>query len=193
MSFSANRTNLTPGSLYVDKLAVRHILPIDQQNNEYSTNTIFAVAVDGELAGYDPATWFSSIGYTDPSTIQGELVSSMVATNIASQSTVAGLGTAGYVSSSGLDVALTSTVAGLTTSTPVSLTLFYNTLDALADSPYQYVSSTQLTSTVAGLGSARYVSTTADGILAAKAISTGNVTTSTVTFRDTVTSAEGKL
>ena len=193
MSFSANRLNLTPGSLYVDKLAVRHILPIDQQNNEYSTNTIFAVAVNGELEGYNPAVWFSSIGYTDPSTIQGELVSSMVATNIASQSTVAGLGTAGYVSSSTFVVALVSTVGGLTTTTPVSLSLFYNTLNSLADSPYNYVSSTQLASTVAGLGSANYVSTTADGLLAAKAISTGNVTTSTVTFRDTVTSAEGKL
>jgi hypothetical protein len=117
----------------------------------------------------------------------------MVATNIASQSTVAGLGTAGYVSSSTFVVALTSTVAGLTTTTPVSLSLFYNTLNSLADAPYNYVSSTQLASTVAGLGSANYVSTTAEGILAAKAISTGNVTTSTVTFRDTVTSAEGKL
>jgi hypothetical protein len=193
MSFSANRTNLTPGSLYVDKLAVRHILPIDQQNNEYSTNTIFAVAVNGELEGYDPVTWFSSIGYTDPSTIQGQLVSSMTVTNLADQSTVAGLGTAGYVSSSTFVVALTSTVAGLTTTTPVSLSLFYNTLNSLADSPYNYVSSTQLASTVAGLGSARYVSTNGAGLLGAKAISTGNVTTSTVILRDTVTSAEGTL
>ena len=190
MSFSHNRLNLTPGSLYVDKLAVRHILPIDMQNNEYSTNTIFAVAVNGELEGYDPVTWFSSIGYTDPSTIQGELVSSNTALNNAidatNQSTVAGLGSAGYISTS----QLTSTVAGLTTTTPVSLSLFYGTLAALADSPYNYVSSSQLTSTVAGLGTAGYVSTSLNGLLAVKAISTGNLTTSTVTFRDVVTSAE---
>lgn len=193
MSFSHNRLNLTPGSLYVDKLAVRHILPIDMQNNEYSTNTIFAVAVNGELEGYNPVTWFSSIGYTDPSTIEGELVSSNIALNkaidTANQSTVAGLGSAGYISTS----QLTSTVAGLMTTTPVSLSLFYDTLAALGNSPYNYVSSSQLASTVAGLGSAGYVSTNINGIMSVKAISTGNVTTSTVTFRDIATSAEAPL
>ena len=183
MSYSHNRLNLTPGSLYVDKLAVRHILPVDQQNNEYSTNTIFAVAVNGELQGYDPATWFSSIGYTDPSTIQGELISTIDVLNTADRSTVAGLGSAGYVSLATLNSTLQSTVAGLTAYTPVSLDLFYNTINGLANTPYNYVSSTQLQSTVAGLGSAGYVSTI-DGLLSVSAISTGAVTTSTVKFRD---------
>lgn len=183
MSYSHNRLNLTPGSLYVDKLAVRHILPIDQGNNEYSTNTIFAVAVNGELQGYDPATWFSSIGYTDPSTIQAELVSTIDVLNIADRSTVAGLGSAGYVSLATLNSTIQSTVAGLTAYTPVSLDLFYNTINGLANTPYNYVSSTQLQSTVTGLASAGYVSTI-DGILSVKGVSTGNVTTSTVTFRD---------
>lgn len=192
MSYSHNRLNLTPGSLYVDKLAVRHILPIDQANNEYSTNTIFAVAPNGELEGYNPAVWFSSIGYTDPSTIQGQIISTIDLLNAADQSTVAGLGSAGYISTATLNVALQSTVAGLTTSTPVSVDLFYNTLDNLANTPYNYISSTQLQSTVAGLGSAGYVSTIG-GILGVKGISTGSLTTSTVTFRDIMDGQEKPL
>jgi hypothetical protein len=69
-------------------------------------------------------------------------------------STVAGLGTAGYVSST----QLISTVAGLGTAGYVSSTQLISTLAGLGSAGY--ISTSQLISTVTGLGTAGYLSTT---------------------------------
>lgn len=76
-------------------------------------------------------------------------------------STIVGLGSASFVSSLGLQQRLQSTVEGLGSAT--------------------YISSLSLTSTVIGLGSSRYISTQISSFLT---LSTGNLTTSTLTYLD---------
>jgi hypothetical protein len=69
-------------------------------------------------------------------------------------STVEGLGTANYISST----QLTSTVTGLGTANYISSTQLTSTVGGLGTA--NYISSTQLTSTVGGLGTANYISST---------------------------------
>ena len=76
-------------------------------------------------------------------------------------STIVGLGSASFVSSLGLQARLQSTVEGLGSAS--------------------YISSQSLTSTVIGLGSSRYISTQISSFLT---LSTGNLTTSTLTYLD---------
>ncbi len=183
--------SLQPGSSYVNYLAVKKLLPLDEQANQYPSTTIFAVDGSGTLAGYAPANWFTAIGIPNPSTVQGELVSTIGVFNSAFLSTVAGLGSAGYVSTKTLDTALASTVGGLATTTGVTYAEFDAAIKGLGT--IGYVSSSQLTSTVAGLGSSGYLSTAIDGTLAVSRISTGTISLSTVSLVDITNPASNTL
>lgn len=119
-------------------------------------------------------------------------------------STVAGLGSAGYVSTATLfstttglynyvstfidPVELTSTIVGLGSANFVSTiglqARLQSTVEGLGSA--SYISSLSLTSTVAGLGSSRYISTQISSFLT---LSTGNITTSTLTYLDAANNA----
>jgi hypothetical protein len=184
--------SLQPGSSYVNYLAVKKLLPLDDYANPYPSTTIFAVDSSGTLAGYSPDAWFSTIGIPNPSTLQGEIVSTIGIINSALGSTTYGLvSTMGIVNKDVLTSSLTSTVAGLAVTTGVSQAQLDSVIKNLGTTGY--VSSTQLASTVAGLGTAGYLSTGADGLLRVRALSTGSVSLSTLTLVDTADPAQAKL
>jgi hypothetical protein len=184
--------SLQPGSSYVNYLAVKKLLPLDDYANQYPSTTIFAVDSSGTLAGYSPGDWFSAIGMPNPSTLEGQFVSTIGVIN-------AGFGSTTYELVSSLNIvnkdiltsSLTSTVAGLAATTGVSQAQFDAAIKGLGTTGY--VSSTQLASTVAGLGTAGYLSTAADGTLRVRAVSTGSVSLSTLALVDTTNSASVKL
>ncbi len=184
--------SLQPGSSYVNYLAVKKLLPLDDYANPYPSTTIFAVDSSGTLAGYSPGEWFSTIGIPNPSTLEGQFVSTVAVIN-------AGFGSTTYELVSSLNIvnkdiltsSLTSTVAGLAATTGVSQAQFDAAIKGLGTTGY--VSSTQLASTVAGLGTAGYLSTGADGILHVRALSTGSVSLSTLALVDTADPAQAKL
>ena len=184
--------SLQPGSAYVNYLAVKKLLPLDEQANQYPSTTIFAVDSSGALAGYDPATWFSTIGMPNPSTLQAEIVSTIGIIDAGLSSTLYGLvSTSQIVNQYILASSLSSTVAGLAATTGVSQAQLDNRIKNLAAEGY--VSSTQLTSTVAGLGTAGYLSTSTDGTLHVKALSTGSVSLSTLALIDIAAPTSKKL
>lgn len=184
--------SLQPGSSYVNYLAVKKLLPLDDYANPYPSTTIFAVDSSGVLAGYDPDAWFSTIGMPNPSTLEGEIVSTIGIINSALGSTLYGLvSTSQIVNQYTLASSLSSTVAGLATTTAVSQAQLDSRIKHLAAEGY--VSSTQLASTVAGLGTAGYLSTGAGGILSVRAVSTGSVSLSTLSLVDITAPASKKL
>ena len=184
--------SLQPGSSYVNYLAVKKLLPLDDYANPYPSTTIFAVDSSGTLAGYSPGDWFSTIGILNPSTLQAEFISTVAVINAGFGSTTYGLvSTMNIVNKDVLTSSLTSTVAGLTTTTGVSQAQFDAAINGLGTTGY--VSSTQLASTVAGLGTAGYLSTGAGGLFSVRAISTGSVSLSTLALVDTTNSASVKL
>ena len=184
--------SLQPGSAYVNYLAVKKLLPLDEQANAYPSTTIFAVDSSGILAGYDPATWFSTIGMPNPSTLQAEILSTIGIIDAGLSSTLYGLvSTSQIINNDILASSLKSTVAGLAATTGVSQAQLDNRIKNLAAEGY--VSSTQLASTVAGLGTAGYLSTAAEGTLHVRAISTGSVSLSTLALVDIADPTTKKL
>jgi hypothetical protein len=162
-----------PGQ-YINYLAVRNLVPLREQDLQYNQGTVFAIDDHGLYAGYNPSQWFSTIGYNNPSTIEGKIVQAKKDL----QSTVAGLGSAGYISSA----TLASTVAGLSVYTPVSVdglrSTITSTIAGLGSAGY--ISSPQLDSTIAGLGSVGYLSSM-DGSINFSTIITGSISTATAT------------
>ncbi len=184
--------SLQPGSAYVNYLAVKKLLPLDEQANPYPSTTIFAVDSSGTLAGYDPATWFSTIGMPNPSTLQAEIISTIGIIDSGLSSTLYGLvSTSEIINQTILASSLSSTVAGLATTTGVSQAQFDDRIKHLAAEGY--VSSTQLASTVAGLGTAGYLSTAANGTLHVQALSTASVSLSTLALVDIANPTTKKL
>ena len=76
-------------------------------------------------------------------------------------STVDGLGTAGYVSSSGLKFQLQSTVVGLGSLGYISSSQLFSTTQGLQTYVDTFINTDELTSTIVGLGTEGFVSTTA--------------------------------
>jgi hypothetical protein len=125
-------------------------------------------------------TYYENGNYSHVHTTLGTTV-----LNTSVYSTVTGLGTAGYVSST----QLTSTVAGLGSAGYVSSIQLLNTIAGLGS--LGYVSSTQLRSTVAGLGTLGYVSSTqltstVAGLATSGYLSSANGLISTASLTSTV-------
>jgi hypothetical protein len=190
MSFVSSRRTYD-----TDSIVLRRIFAYDISNNTpFSTGFILTSLTKGVATFLSPTLALSTIGVPNLpaqlSTIQGELVSTAIAfspsvlssPNAFLPSTVAGLGTAGYVSTTWLTSTITglgtlgylsssvigdvvrSTVEGLGTAGYVSTASFYSTFNTAFPSTVaglgtaNYISSSQLVSTVQGLGNL-YVST----------------------------------
>lgn len=176
-------------------IALRRIFAYDISNNmPFSTGFVLTALTKGTASFVSPNVTLSTIGFPNLpatiSTLSGELFStaqfiSLVYTSTIISylpSTVAGLGTAGYVSTSFYDDKTVSTVKGLGTVGYVS-TSFYDatmisTVEGLGTAGYLssavvqapivstviglgtvgYISSSQLLSSLTGLGSLGYVS-----------------------------------
>lgn len=158
-------------------IALRRIFAYDISNNmPFSTGYILTALTKGTASFVSPNVTLSTIGFPNLpatiSTLSGELFStaqfiSLVYTSTIISylpSTVAGLGTAGYVSTSFYDEKTTSTVQGLGTVGYVS-TSFYDaktisTIDGLGTLGYLSSAVVQgpITSTVIGLGTLGYIS-----------------------------------
>lgn len=176
-------------------IALRRIFAYDISNNmPFSTGYVLTSLTKGLASFVSPNVSLSTIGLPNLpatiSTLSGELFStaqfiSLVYTSTIISylpSTVTGLGTAGYVSTSYLDNTITSTVTGLGSASYVSTSYLNGTListvvglgtvgylsSGVITEPLTsttiglgtigYVSSTQLVSTIQGLGSIGYVS-----------------------------------
>lgn len=191
MSVSSRRTYDT------DLITLRRIFAYDLSNSPFSTGNILTAVSKGVATFLSPNFALSTIGVPDLpaqlSTIDGQLLSTLYyfnqnlpsSTYIFLPSTVAGLGTAGYVSTS----YLTSTIEGLGTYGYLSSSVFGDVVQSsiIGLATAGYISSTQLTSTVGGLGSIGYVSSlqllsTVAGLGTAGYIST-------LSFNSTISSA----
>jgi hypothetical protein len=179
-----------------DSIVLRRIFAYDISNNApFSTGTVLTSLTKGVASFVSPLVALSTIGYTiipsQISTLSGELFSTAVVMSILYPSsatvflpsTVKGLGTSGYISSTALDISLISTSVGLGTlgyvSSAVLTVPITSTIEGLGT--FGYVSSTQLASTVEGLGSASYISSsqllsTIEGLATSFYISTGQLT-----------------
>ena len=189
MSSSSRKTYDT------DSIALRRIFAYDVSNNSpFSTGYILTSLTKGSVSFVSPTVSLSTIGVPELpatlSTLTGELFSTAVlfgsilpsSAAFFLPSTVKGLGTSGYLSTTALGPYLASTIQNLGSLGYVS-TLGLNkqiasTIDGLGTFAYLssaivnvpitstviglgtlgYVSSTQLTSTVEGLGTAGYIS-----------------------------------
>jgi hypothetical protein len=158
-------------------IALRRIFAYDISNNmPFSTGYVLTALTKGTASFVSPNVTLSTIGFPNLpatiSTLSGELFStaqfiSLVYTSTIISylpSTVAGLGTAGYVSTSFYDDKTVSTVQGLGTVGYVS-TSFYDaktlsTVQGLGTVGYVSTSfyDAKLVSTVEGLGTAGYLS-----------------------------------
>ena len=158
-------------------IVLRRIFAYDISNNApFSTGYILTALTKGTASFVSPNVTLSTIGFPNLpatiSTLSGELFStaqfiSLVYTSTIISylpSTVTGLGTAGYVSTSFYDEKTTSTVQGLGTVGYVS-TSFYDaktisTIDGLGTLGYLSSAVVQgpITSTVVGLGTLGYIS-----------------------------------
>lgn len=190
MSSSSRRTYDT------DSIALRRIFAYDISNNApFSTGFVLTSLTKGSASFVSPTISLSSIGVVNLpvqlSTLSAELLSTaqLIASLYPSSttyflpSTVTGLGTVGYISSSGLGSALASSIQGLGTvgylstsglADPLtSTTIGLGTLGYLSSGvvvgpinstiiglgTIGYVSTSQLTSTVAGLATSGFLST----------------------------------
>lgn len=168
MSVSSRKTYDT------DSIALRRIFAYDISNNSpFSTGYILTSLTKGVVSFQSPTLSLSSIGWVNLpaqiSTLSGELFSTSQvmaslypsSTQFFLPSTVAGLGSSGYVSTSYLAQQLRSTSVGLGTlgylSSSVVTVPITSTVVGLGT--VGYVSSSQLASTVGGLGSSSYIST----------------------------------
>jgi hypothetical protein len=186
MSSSSRKTYDT------DSIVLRRIFAYDISNNSpFSTGYVLTSLTKGNASFLNPLVSLSTIGFSNlpaqVSTISGELFSTAVAMSLLYPSsaqvflasTVTGLGTSGYISTSGFGAGLASTVTGLGTSEYISATSLAFSLASTATGlgTLGYISTGgggavglfQLYSTVEGLGSAGYLSTsqlvsTVDGL-----------------------------
>jgi hypothetical protein len=123
----------------------------------------------GEISSLWSTVYATSPGNVDQadltSTVAGLGSSGYVSTtfmNTAIQSSLTGLGSINYISSSGLSSALNSTVIGLGSANYVSTSLLNLSLTStsIGLGNIGYISSTSLASSITGLGSIGYISTT---------------------------------
>lgn len=182
MSFTSSRKTYD-----TDSIVLRRIFTYDISNSPFSTGYVLASLTKGVATFVSPNFILSTIGVSNLpaqlSSLQGELISTISTfyTNLPSSqqiflpSTVTGLGSAGYISTS----QLTSTVQGLGSSGYVSTSYLTSTIEGLGTLGYLsssvfgeivvstvtglgsagYISTSQLASTVEGLGSIGYIST----------------------------------
>lgn len=168
MSSSSRRTYDT------DSIVLRRIFAYDISNNSpFSTGYILTSLTKGVATFLSPLDALSTIGYlyipAQISTLSGELFSTAVnlsglypsSAQFFLPSTVTGLGSSGYVSTSYLNNVLASTTVGLGTLGYLSSALFTVpiTSTSVGLGTLGYLSTSQLTSTVQGLGSSGYLST----------------------------------
>ena len=151
-----------------DSITLRRIFAYDLSNSPFSTGFILTSLVKGVASFVSPNVALSTIGVPNLpaqfSTIEGELISTFgyFTSNLPSSasyflpSTVEGLATSGYISST----QLISTIDGLGTLGYLSSFVIGDTVTSsiIGLGSSGYVSSTQLTSTVEGLGSSDYIS-----------------------------------
>lgn len=199
MSFVSSRKTYD-----TDSIVLRRIFAYDISNSPFSTGFVLTAINKGVVTFASPNLALSTIGIVNLpaqlSTIQGELVStgnafypSILSTpNAFLPSTVAGLGTAGYVSTS----ILISTIEGLGTlgylSSSVIGDVVRSTVEGLGSAGYVSTASfystfnTAFPSTVAGLGTAQYISSSQ---LLSTVQGLGNFYVSTASFLSTFNSA----
>lgn len=154
-------------------IALRRIFAYDISNNmPFSTGYILTSLTKGTASFVSPNVTLSTIGFPNLpatiSTLSGELFStaqfiSLVYTSTIISylpSTVAGLGTAGYVSTSFYDAKTISTIDGLGTLGYLSSAVVQGpiTSTVIGLGTVGYISSSQLLSSLTGLGSLGYVS-----------------------------------
>ncbi len=153
-----------------DSITLRRIFAYDLSNSPFSTGFVLTAISKGVVTFSSASLSLSSIGVPNLpaqlSTLEGELVSTAAvfypslpsSAQIFLPSTVAGLGNAGYVSTS----YLASTIEGLGTFGYLSSSVFGNVVTStiIGLATYGYVSSTQLFSSLEGLGSLGYLSST---------------------------------
>ena len=116
-------------------------------------------SIQGELVstfGVFNSNLPSSPSYFLPSTVEGLGSSGYVSTSYVT-STIVGLGTLGYLSSSVIGNIVFSSIQGLGSAGYISTASLNSTVQGLASA--RYISSTQLLSTVAGLGNSGFIST----------------------------------
>lgn len=156
-----------------DSIVLRRIFAYDISNNApFSTGYVLTSLTRGNASFVSPLVSLSTIGYTkipgQISTLSGELFSTAQAMSrlypSSAQyflpSTVTGLGTSGYVSTSFFNYAVISTTIGLGTLGYVSSAVLTGPITSTIEGlgTFGYISSTQLISTVDGLGSVFYIS-----------------------------------
>jgi len=154
-------------------IALRRIFAYDISNNmPFSTGYILTSLTKGTASFVSPNVTLSTIGFPNLpatiSTLSGELFStaqfiSLVYTSTIISylpSTVAGLGTAGYVSTSFYDAKTISTIDGLGTLGYLSSAVVQGPINStvIGLGTVGYISSSQLLSSLTGLGSLDYVS-----------------------------------
>ena len=154
-------------------IALRRIFAYDISNNmPFSTGYILTSLTKGTASFVSPNVTLSTIGFPNLpatiSTLSGELFStaqfiSLVYTSTIISylpSTVIGLGTAGYVSTSFYDAKTISTIDGLGTLGYLSSAVVQGpiTSTVIGLGTVGYISSSQLLSSLTGLGSLGYVS-----------------------------------
>jgi hypothetical protein len=154
-------------------IALRRIFAYDISNNmPFSTGYILTALTKGTASFVSPNVTLSTIGFPNLpatiSTLSGELFStaqfiSLVYTSTIISylpSTVAGLGTAGYVSTSFYDAKTISTIDGLGTLGYLSSAVVQGPINStvIGLGTVGYISSSQLLSSLTGLGSLDYVS-----------------------------------
>jgi hypothetical protein len=180
MSISSRRTYDT------DLITLRRIYAYDLSNAPFSTGNILTAVTRGVATFLSPTVALSSIGVPNLpaqlSTIDGQLLSTLfyfnqnlpssasfflpsTVTGLGSSgyvstsyvtSTIEGLGTLGYLSSAALIGLVNSSIIGLASSDYISSTQLFSTITGLGSSGF--ISSSQLVSTIEGLGSASYIS-----------------------------------
>lgn len=152
-----------------DSIVLRRIFAYDISNNSpFSTGYVLTTTTKGSATFLNLLSSLSSVGWSNLpvqiSTVAADLLSTInsLAPNYPSSadvflpSTVAGLGTAGYLSSAVIEGPLNSSIIGLGSSDYISTLSLNSTIAGLGNS--YYISSSQLLSTVEGLGSAKYIS-----------------------------------
>jgi hypothetical protein len=188
MSVSSRKTYDT------DLITLRRIFAYDLSNSPFSTGFILTSLTKGVATFLSPTVALSTVGLGDipgqfstvegqiistgvaffpslpstpeiflPSTVTGLATSGYISTSIL-QSTIEGLGTYGYISSLIIGEAIQSTVVGLGSAGYISTATLNSTIEGLGT--LGYLSSTSLTSsidaalpsTVQGLGTAGYIS-----------------------------------
>lgn len=165
MSFASSRRTYD-----TDSIVLRRIFAYDLSNSPFSTGFILTSLTKGVATFLSPNVALSTIGLSNLpaqiSTLEAQLVSTAAAfypslpssAEVFLPSTVTGLGTSGYISTS----ILQSTIEGLGTYGYLSSSVFGDVLTSSIEGlgTYGYISSASLYSTVEGLGSVGYLSST---------------------------------